>query len=103
MSTASERAEVLAELKLVTFRRLGANRVHVALVMPASLVPGSHFGAACTFVAAPVKALCDRTLRGALVEIPDEHLEGWKRQGHLCRECVLTARAGLALAERREP
>lgn len=101
MSAAAERTETLAELELVAFRRLGANRVHFALVMPESLTSGTHFGAACTYVAAPVSALCDRTLRGALVAISSENLPGWKRAGHVCRECVAVARAGLALAEAR--
>jgi hypothetical protein len=101
VSAPAERAEAVAGLEQVRLRRLGANRVHVAYVVPAQRQPGSVFGAACTLIESPVSVLCGRTLRGELVEIPAEHLGSWERNGDLCRECELIVRFGLTPAEER--
>lgn len=100
MSSGSvEREETLAAEVLVSFRRLGQNRVHFALVMPDTLVPAAQFGVPCTLVTSPVVAWCGRTLRGNIVEIPTESLDGWRKQGHVCRECQMVARFALRLCD----
>jgi hypothetical protein len=97
----AERTETLDRLVMVTFRRIGQNRVHAALVMPESIEARQSFGVPCSVIAEPVAAWCGRTLRGPKVVIPDKHLDGWREQGHLCRECVLHARVALAQVESR--
>jgi hypothetical protein len=97
----AEQTETLRQEVLVAFRRLGQNRVHFALVMPDLLVPSTHLGASCTRVTAPIAAWCGRTLRGDLVEIPKGFLDGWRKNGHVCRECVLVGQMGVKLHEER--
>ena len=96
--SAREQTETLAAEVLVAFRRLGYNRVHFALVMPDTIADATHWGAPCRVIASPVSAFCNRTLRGSLVEIPSEYLDGWRKQGHVCSECVWTARLALERA-----
>jgi hypothetical protein len=92
-----ERAETLKAEILVPVKRLGSDRVHFALVMPDTVRAGTHFGAACDYVEAPIAAFCSATLRGRLIVIPPESLDSWKRSGKVCTACKLIAR--LALAE----
>lgn len=87
----NELDETLDELDPVAVKRLGANRVHFALVMPDVLAPGSVFGVACTLTQGPLVAFCARTLRGLMVVIPEEKLDSWRKQGHVCAECQLVA------------
>lgn len=99
--TTTEHNETIRTEVLTAFRRLGANRVHFALVMPETLTPARILGSDCTAVQSPVSAFCSRTLRGYLVAIPTEHVAGWRDQGHVCRECQMVAR--LALARHMRP
>ena len=96
--SALEQTETLATEVPVRFRRLGYGRVHFALVMPESITPGEHWGAACEWLADPVAAWCGRVLRGRLVVIPQEYLHTWQRNGSVCRECQLIARQALKRA-----
>jgi hypothetical protein len=66
-------------------------------VLPETIRAGAFLGAPCEWIDAPVSAWCRRTLRGRLVHIPQgEMLDSWKRNGRVCRECVLVAQAALA-------
>jgi hypothetical protein len=94
----TEQRETLRSEVLVTLKRLGSDRAHAALVMPDTITRGTHFGAACDWVALPVSAFCGRTLRGRGVVIPTENREEWKRQGKMCRECQLIAQIALERA-----
>jgi hypothetical protein len=87
-------------LELVAFRRRGANRVHFALVMPETISDATYLGAACQVIVGPLVAWCGRTLNGDKFVIPDEHLDGWKQQGHVCQECRLIGRMALENARR---
>lgn len=98
MSETAERGETLNELELVAFRRMGANRVHFALVMPAT-IQAVDLVVPLYVLTGAVSAFCSRTLRGTKFVIPDEYLDEWRKQGHICRECELTARIVLAKAE----
>jgi hypothetical protein len=92
----AELQETLRDEVLVAVRRLGTERVHFALVMPETIRAGAHFGAPCEWIDAPVSSWCRRTLRGRLVHIPrGEMLDSWKRNGKVCRECVLIAQLAL--------
>jgi hypothetical protein len=102
MSAPAEQRETLQAEILVAMRRLGYDRAHFALVMPATVTAGAHFGAPCQFIAAPVVAFCGATLRGRLVVISGEYLDGWQRQNKVCLGCKFVARAALA-QHRAEP
>ena len=73
-------------------RRFGSNRVH-AIRVPSDLVyPALAFGAPCEALEGPIVARCGTTLRGQLIRIPDEHVEGWRKQRHTCSTCEYAVR-----------
>lgn len=92
----------IAELELYTVRRWAQNRVHIVLVLPSSVLPATSFGVPCEVIEGPVVSVCGKTLRGRMVVIPLEYLDGHRRAGRLCELCVVTARAGLKLSEERQ-
>lgn len=71
----------------IGLRRVGANRVHRALVPERLRFVGTLMGFDVIGIQGPIVARCGAKLRGDLIEIPYEYLVMDSQQKHHCRVC----------------
>ncbi len=73
-------------------RRKAGSRVHAVRVPDDLLLPATFLGAECTLVEGPIVARCGVKMNGRLFRIPDEYVDGWRRQRHTCPTCEFAVR-----------